>query len=149
METLEVHSKDFLVKWVYAPDNSIIDWQVKPLKKSINFAIYRKNELSEGTKEGSENPIPRSTSSFTKDDVLNGSVDSLGSNISSVNLANSNVYKTRSRSNTFTNNLNHSDLTLVKDYKKLISDELVHGKYEIEKGVFLHLYLITRFPRLF
>lgn len=134
METLEVHSKDFLVKWVYAPDNSIIDWQVKPLKKSINFAIYRKNELSEGTKEGSENPIPRSTSSFTKDDVLNGSVDSLGSNISSVNLANSNVYKTRSRSNTFTNNLNHSDLTLVKDYKKLISDELVHGKYEIEKG---------------
>lgn len=134
METLEVHSKDFLVKWVYAPDNSIIDWQIKPLKKSINFAIYRKNESSDGTKEAPENSLPRSTSSLSKDDALNGSVDSLGSNISSVNLANSNVYKTRSRSNTFTNNLNHSDLTLVKDYKKLISDELVHGKYEIEKG---------------
>lgn len=132
METLEVHSKDFLVKWVYAPDNSIIDWQVKPLKKSINFAIYRKNE-SEGTKEGA-NTLNRSTSSLIKDEGANGSVDSLGSNISSVNLANSNVYKTRSRSNTFTNNLTQSDLTLVKDYKKLLSNELVHGKYQVQKG---------------
>ena len=44
METLEIHSKDFLIKWINAPQDSTIDWQVKPLKKSINFAFYQKRD---------------------------------------------------------------------------------------------------------
>jgi hypothetical protein len=41
METLEIHSKSFLIKWVDAPANSTISWQVKPSKKSINFGLFR------------------------------------------------------------------------------------------------------------
>lgn len=42
METLEIQAKDFLVKWVTAQENGSIVWQIKPLKRSVNFAIYRK-----------------------------------------------------------------------------------------------------------
>jgi hypothetical protein len=42
MERLEIHSKSFLIKWVNACDNCIINWQVKPNKKSINVGLFRK-----------------------------------------------------------------------------------------------------------
>lgn len=46
METFEVHSKSFAIKWVKAPDNSVIKWELKPLKRSINLGIYRYNSSS-------------------------------------------------------------------------------------------------------
>ncbi|CAH2353904.1 oxysterol-binding protein homolog 3 [[Candida] railenensis] len=201
METLEVHSKDFLVKWIHAPDNSVIDWQAKPLKKSINFAIYKKNEtsvsetmppapkfLSEAS-DSSNGVDPLSNgSSQNRGETVNGSGNgssnskahnpnsgsssgpnaSLTPNVNASNSASdrerrksvtagnsrlrsssvvsvnefsesvSSIYKTLSRSNTktssFNSNLTNSDLTLVKDYKKLVSGELVHGKFEIKQG---------------
>ncbi|GME71849.1 unnamed protein product [[Candida] boidinii] len=41
MENLEVRAKSFFIKWINAPDNSTIKWEVKPMKRSINFGIYR------------------------------------------------------------------------------------------------------------
>lgn len=136
METLEVHSKDFLVKWVHAPDNCIIDWYVKPVKKSINFAIYRKSADSSESKENSESPVPRSGSGVSREEHANGS--GTADSVSSVNVAASKLHKTRSRlmsrSSSFNENLEQSDLQLVKHYNKLIAGELVHGKYEVERG---------------
>lgn len=40
METLEIHSKSFVIKWVTTSEGSTITWQVKPIKKSINFGLY-------------------------------------------------------------------------------------------------------------
>lgn len=40
MENLEVRSKSYLIKWINAPDNSVINYEIKPLKHSINFGIY-------------------------------------------------------------------------------------------------------------
>lgn len=40
METLEIQAKSFLIKWVTVPDLSTVIWQVKPLKKSINFGFF-------------------------------------------------------------------------------------------------------------
>lgn len=42
METLDVQAKDFLVKWVTTINNGSLFWQIKPVKRSVNFAIYRK-----------------------------------------------------------------------------------------------------------
>ncbi|KAK7206802.1 Oxysterol-binding protein-domain-containing protein [Myxozyma melibiosi] len=42
METLEIHSKDFVVKWISVPDNGSVRWQIRPNKKSINFGIFRR-----------------------------------------------------------------------------------------------------------
>ncbi len=41
METLEIHGRSFLLKWVNAEENSEIHWQLKPVKKSVNFGIYK------------------------------------------------------------------------------------------------------------
>lgn len=188
METLEVHSKDFLVKWIHAPDNSVIDWQAKPLKKSINFAIYKKNEdarprlengdkvhkLAEATiRHGAEaesvagppsgplagplagvaavtiaasanGVVPQTAQSPTgrlrSDSASSASRLRSGSKATVNELSDSasSIYKTLSRSNTrsssFNSNLTDSQLTLLKDYKKLVSGELVHGKFEVAQG---------------
>ncbi|KAK6465254.1 Oxysterol-binding protein-domain-containing protein [Scheffersomyces coipomensis] len=136
METLEIHSKDFLFKWVHAPDNSIIDWQVKPLKKSIGLAIYRKDEESlhhngDNTPENDSSipPIQPPSSSLNSSRMRSTSV-------TSVNQINSSTssFKSKSRSSTFSTNLINSDLVLIKNYHKLIANELVHGKFEVTKG---------------
>ncbi|KAK9384779.1 Pleckstrin homology domain-containing protein [Lipomyces mesembrius] len=49
METLEIHSKAFLIKWILVPDNCSIQWQLKPNKKSINFGIFRRRPGSNDT----------------------------------------------------------------------------------------------------
>lgn len=189
METLEIHSKDFLVKWVHASDNSFIDWQVKPLKKSINFAIYKKNLEDEGFDNASSATLKNDDTqtingSFKQSHKNVDSPDNLGrvsaaagaaaalnshpngkavnnnsnntaaaaaaaalqpphpprnrlrsSSVASVNkLSELNSYKSKSRSSTFSSNLNSSDLTLVQDYNKLVAEELVHGQFEIQSG---------------
>ncbi|KAF6061064.1 hypothetical protein FOB61_004631 [Candida parapsilosis] len=109
METLEIHSKDFLIKWINAPQDSTIDWQVKPLKKSINFAFYQK-----------------------RDDTT--SSQSTGSTASVNQFKKSNdVYKSKSRTSTLSS-IGQSDLSLIKNYNKLIANELVHGKFHTATG---------------
>lgn len=124
METLEIHSKDFLVKWVNAPDKAVIDWQVKPLKKSINFAIYKRNELEIPSDESTD---PKSTGSSSNSSRLRSS------SVASVNQF-TESFRTKSRLSTFSSLTSNSDLTLVKDYNKLIAEELVHGKFDVAGG---------------
>ncbi|ODQ54926.1 hypothetical protein SAICODRAFT_69573 [Saitoella complicata NRRL Y-17804] len=42
LETVEVHSRDLLIKWVQVPAGHTLSYQIKPTKKSINYALYRK-----------------------------------------------------------------------------------------------------------
>ncbi|KAK9466752.1 Oxysterol-binding protein-domain-containing protein [Lipomyces arxii] len=42
MESLVVHSKAFVIKWITVPDNTSVRWELKTNKKSINFGIFRK-----------------------------------------------------------------------------------------------------------
>lgn len=57
METLEIHSKAHLIKWVEAPGGSVISWQVKPIKKSINFGIFRHSKARASGAEGGINHL--------------------------------------------------------------------------------------------
>ncbi|KAH3675456.1 hypothetical protein WICMUC_002745 [Wickerhamomyces mucosus] len=43
METIEIHSKSFVIKWIQIPNDTTLTFQLKPLKKSINFGIYKSN----------------------------------------------------------------------------------------------------------
>ncbi|CUM62951.1 uncharacterized protein PRCAT00000511001 [Priceomyces carsonii] len=142
METLEIHSKDFLVKWVHAPEGSIIGWQVKPLKKSINFAIYGKSEDDLSGQRSATEEFQQGYSASQKEENKSassnrpsGALRLRSDSVNSVNeFSTSAGYKTKSRSSMFSSNLNNSDLTLIKDYDKLVSGELVYGKYEVQKG---------------
>lgn len=138
METLEVHSKDYLVKWVTAPDNCVIDWQARPLKKSINLAIY----MRRGTDDfpNSASTTDPGTPGGGADDETDTTADTgvlrkRSESMASVNqISDSNMFKTKSRSSTLSSLVSSSNLVLVKDYNKLISNELVHGKFDVEKG---------------
>lgn len=146
METLEVHSKDFLVKWVRAPDNCSIVWQIKPLKKSINFGIYRKKEQNFDKLDNNDSAHTESSSGiattewnarmYALDEPPSVHSSRLRSaSVASVNkITELNVFKTKSRSSTFSSNLSSSDLDLVKNYYKLVSGELVRGKFEVTNG---------------
>lgn len=147
METLEVHSKDFLIKWVNLPENAILDWQVKPLKKSINFSIYRKNDLVEESSlpDDKLSLLQKNNSSSTtinsnpSTSVSNSRVRS--NSVTSVNKITEPIFKTKSRTSTLNTNINNGELTLIKDYHKLISDELVHGKLDISTpGIYAFIF---------
>lgn len=44
MESIEVHSKDFLIRWVEVEATSRITWKIIPIKRSINFGVFLHNE---------------------------------------------------------------------------------------------------------
>jgi hypothetical protein len=119
-ETLEIHSKDFLIKWIDAPDNSIIDWQITPLKKSINFAIYKKHDE------------PNSGVDVQDSLEANGESGHRNRSESLSSVLTGGIVRTKSRSSTFSSIM--SDLTLVKNYYKLVGSELVHGKLDVQQG---------------
>lgn len=137
METLEVHSKDFLIKWINAPDNSIIDWEAKPLKKSINFSFYKKKEESLNQSETSLLDT-NSTAALEPPTAIvppPQRTRSRSASTASVNqfTKSNDVYRSKSRASTLLS-INESDLILIKNYNKLVANELIHGKFEVEKG---------------
>lgn len=143
METIEVHAKDFLVKWVNAPDNCSIKWQVKPLKKSINFSFYRRNDIPAESEEDVFDDIPSSSTADSANilgtqkekDLAPPTARVRSSSVASVNkITELAAYKTKSRSSVFLENINKPDLALVKKYDKLIAGELVKGTCEVKKG---------------
>ncbi|ODV71690.1 oxysterol-binding protein related protein OSH3 CYBJADRAFT_169307 [Cyberlindnera jadinii NRRL Y-1542] len=44
METIDIHSRSFAVKWIHVPDGSHVIFQLKPLKRSIKFSVYQSTE---------------------------------------------------------------------------------------------------------
>ncbi|QPG75333.1 hypothetical protein FOA43_002686 [Brettanomyces nanus] len=67
METFEVRSKSFTIKWVDAPDNSVIRWELKPLKRSINLGIYRHNKPEPPTTASSSQSRDRSVTELSNE----------------------------------------------------------------------------------
>lgn len=137
METLEIHSKDYLVKWVYAPDNSTLAWQAKPLKKSINFGIYRKdgNDDAPDIKNATLDVAGDSSSNVASASDLGTETRDRSLSTALVNrITELSSFKSKSRLSTLTLNLSNSGLALVKDYHKLVAGELVKGTCTVEKG---------------
>ncbi|KAI5966130.1 OSH3 [Candida margitis] len=133
METLEIHSKDFLIKWINAPENSTIDWQVKPLKKSINFSFYQKKDdtaSSQSSLDASDKSAPL-TELAPPPPQLRARAGSTAS-VNQFKKSND-VYKSKSRTSTLSS-IGESDLALVKNYNKLVANELVHGKFHTPTG---------------
>ncbi|KAI7424116.1 hypothetical protein KC336_g7410, partial [Hortaea werneckii] len=54
IETLVVHSKSYVVRWLDVPEYQSIAWSVEPHKRSINFGIFK----HPGTKGGLTPALP-------------------------------------------------------------------------------------------
>lgn len=46
METIDIQNRSFVVRWVKASRGDIINYQLKPLKKSIELGIYKRSKVS-------------------------------------------------------------------------------------------------------
>lgn len=142
MDTLEIQSKDFLIKWVIVTNDSLINWQVKPLKKSINFSIYKyKNaEISDIPKKSDLSQeiynIHRDISNSNSDSIVSLPIpftDKKSKLIGASKECLTPISKNKTRSNTLTSNLTSCDLVLIRNFNKLVSNELIMGSFKAEK----------------
>ncbi|CAN6616081.1 oxysterol-binding protein homolog 3 [Trichomonascus vanleenenianus] len=124
METLEIHSKAFLIKWVSAPADSTINWQVKPSKKSINFGLFmRTGELS----------TPMEKDEILEEPETSGNAASVG------NRERSSSWKSRERSASMSSmsideRMLRNGLSKVYWHGKCVADELIRGSYKVDRS---------------
>ena len=117
METIDVHSKSFVVKWIHVPDNSTVIFQLKPIKRSISFSVYR--SLTSESYSASNSPALRPQGDVSESN--NSSSTSLG----------------RKRSNStlsLEDKLKQSALAKVHAFGTLNGNQLFKSEFKVEKG---------------
>lgn len=121
METIDIHSKSFVVKWIQVPDNSTVIFQLKPIKRSINFSVYR--SITSDIYSSSNSPHLKPTS-----DGSSGVPESNNSSATSL---------TRKRSNStlsLEDKLKSSALVKVHSYGILQGNQLFKNEFKVDKG---------------
>ncbi|GMM30818.1 hypothetical protein DAMA08_035630 [Martiniozyma asiatica (nom. inval.)] len=152
METFEIRSKSFSVKWVNLQAQTKVKWHIKPLKNSINFGIYR--HVGDTI---SPPPTSSSTRSTTNSSLLDKwGIDEVhqvpqklfgrshtGSSTVSINkmetVTPSAPNRKRSESNASTNmskldEVLDENLVLANWIGRCNSDELQNGEFEAKNG---------------
>ncbi|CDR47831.1 CYFA0S38e00364g1_1 [Cyberlindnera fabianii] len=112
METIDIHSRSFAVKWIQIPDGVTVMFQIKPIKRSVTFGVYR------------------SAQDVKSEPSLYSVLDAESNNSSSTSLH-------RRRSNTslsMEERLQKSSLHCVKSYGMLNGNEMFQGEFKVDKG---------------
>ncbi|CCH45827.1 Oxysterol-binding protein 2 [Wickerhamomyces ciferrii] len=126
METIDVHSKSFVVKWIQIPDHSTVIFQLKPIKRSINFSIYR--SLTSETYASNQNS-PHLKPVDDHQHGPSGIIDE-SNNSSSTSL-------NRKRSNSVLSleeKLKQSSMLKFNSYGTLNGNQLFKNEIKVEKG---------------
>lgn len=113
METIDVHSRSFALKWIHIPDGAQIIFQVKPIKRSICFSVYRSTE--------DKLPPP----------LYNAGGESLNSSATSLQQL---KRSSSSRSIPLQERLRNSSLVEVKSYGMLHGNELFKSELRLDQG---------------
>jgi len=143
METIDIHSKSFVVKWIQVPDNSNVIFQLKPIKRSINFSIYR--SLSSGVYSTSNSPAlkPVDISSAGTDSSIpqlppqqhQSQAQQLAQQEISNNSSSTSLNRKRSNSTiSLEDKLRQSALVKVHSYGTLNGNQLFKHEFKVEKG---------------
>ncbi|KAH3685944.1 hypothetical protein WICPIJ_003066 [Wickerhamomyces pijperi] len=158
METIDVQSKSFVVKWVQIPNNSTVTFQLKPIKKSVGFSIYKStspannnSNSNNGGEAGAEIPAVRSPGSLhdlktSLEDAVNNNSVSVGAGVArrasiyqSNNSSTSSLQRKRSTSNvnmnlTLEERLQKSSLAKVQSYGTLQGNDVFQNELTISEG---------------
>lgn len=132
METIDIQNRSFVVRWVKCSRGDIINYQVKPLKKSIEIGIYKKpkSSVEDHTTSVHIAPNTRAVLDFAsralqrRSNSFSANTDENSSSSSSLSI--SNIQK-QSQEGTIRARLEASGFTLVKwighvDGNKLLED---------------------------
>lgn len=115
METIDVHSRSFAVKWIHIPAGGHVIFQLKPVKRSISFGVYKSTE--------------QKTSSRTHSPYAAGG--------NSNNSSSQSLHRKRSASTLnvpLEERLRQSSLVEVKSYGMLQANALFKGELKMEAG---------------
>lgn len=153
METIDVHSKSFVVKWIQIPDHSTCVFQVKPIKRSISFEIYRSKASGAGgvaavcapgspVEDAVEQPgavqgAPGDARAHSQSVSHRGSASALATALATSPAtapATTAHKKKASAALSLEDRLKQSQLTKIASYGLLTGNQLLRSEIKVEKG---------------
>ncbi|EPS36189.1 hypothetical protein H072_10272 [Dactylellina haptotyla CBS 200.50] len=124
METLEIHSRSYLIRYVNVAGDHVISWSIQPHKKSINFGLFKHIKPPGGT-------TPQTSSSFVG---VPSQVSSPGLSVDDLPPERPQTRRATSTESDTIQKLEASGLRQIQWYGKIEAEKVTTGKFEVPGG---------------
>ncbi|KAG0669049.1 hypothetical protein C6P45_004189 [Maudiozyma exigua] len=145
METIDILNRSFVVRWVKCSHGDTINYQVKPLKKSIDLGIYKKlkTSIDDQTQGLHIAPDTKAALDFTNKAVLhrNNSICSNGETHSRSSLSIANIQQ-QSQEKPLRDRLQASGFTLVKWIGHIPGNTMYQGDLEVMDSDYYYAFIL-------
>lgn len=149
METIDVQSRSFVVRWVKCNHGDTIDYQLKPLKKSIELGIYKKLKSSVSDDQSTSvhiAPDTPSTLNYTNQtlhhrNTVSSTSERSSSFSSQSSLSISNIQQ-QSQEKPLKERLTQSGFTQVKWIGQLAGNKMYQGQLEVNDNDFYYAFIL-------
>ncbi|SMN18435.1 similar to Saccharomyces cerevisiae YHR073W OSH3 Member of an oxysterol-binding protein family with seven members in S. cerevisiae [Maudiozyma saulgeensis] len=145
METIDIQNRSFVVRWVKCSHGDTINYQVKPLKKSIDLAIYKKlkTTIDDQTPAVHIAPDTKAALDFTNKAVLhrNNSISSNNDTHSKSSLSIANIQQ-QSQEKPLRDRLQASGFTLVKSVGHISGNKMYQGNVEVMDSDYYYAFIL-------
>ncbi|CCK68891.1 oxysterol-binding protein related protein OSH3 KNAG_0B04570 [Huiozyma naganishii CBS 8797] len=154
METIDIQNRSFVVRWVKCNHGDTINYQVKPLKKSIELGIYKKLKLSVDNGNGDDHqPNSRHNSSvhiaedtrsvldFASKTLKNRTSSFSTTDDSHSSLSLSNIQQ-QSMEGSLRDRLEASGFTLVKWIGHIYANKMTEGVLDVEDNDYYYAFIL-------
>ena len=149
METIDIQNRSFVVRWVKCANGETIDYQIKPLKKSIDLGIYKKLKSGLDEEVGSIHIAPdvKSVLDYANKTVLNrnspaGSLTENGHSNHSSSSVSINSIQQHSKEKPLRERLAAAGFTQVKWIGRIEADQLYQDHLHIRDGDYFYAFIL-------
>lgn len=145
METIDIQNRSFVVRWVKCSHGDTINYQVKPLKKSIDLGIYKKlkTSIDDQTPAVHIAADTKAALDFTNKAVLhrNNSISSNSDSHSRSSLSIANIQQ-QSQEKPLRDRLQASGFTLVKWVGHIPGNKMYQGNVEVMDSDYYYAFIL-------
>ncbi|GMM54056.1 oxysterol-binding protein related protein [Maudiozyma humilis] len=145
METIDIQNRSFVVRWVKCSHGDTINYQVKPLKKSIDLGIYKKlkTTVDDHTPAVHIAADTKSALDFTNKAVLhrNNSISSNSDSHSRSSLSISNIQQ-QSQERPLRDRLESSGFTLVNWVGHIAGNKMYQGNVDVKDSDYYYAFIL-------
>ncbi|CCF58116.1 hypothetical protein KAFR_0D04680 [Kazachstania africana CBS 2517] len=145
METIDIQSRSFVVRWVRCSHGDTINYQIKPLKKSIHLGIYKRLKTSVDDQSFAVHIAPdtRAALDYANKTLTkrNNSISAHEASHSSSSLSISHIQQ-QSREIPLKDRLSASGFTLVKSMGQIHGNNLIEGALDVEDTDYYYAFIL-------
>lgn len=134
MDTIDVQSKSFVVKWIQIPDKSTVVFQLKPIKKSVGFSIYKSTTSHVNNNGGSTDTLSSPAGNELKEGENHRKSIYMSNNSSTSSLQRKRSSSNLSQNLSLEERLQKSSLVKVQSYGTLQGNEVFQNELTVEEG---------------